>query len=106
MRETHWRVSRCASVIVTQYIGATVLGKLAPAGLTHDEATAPGGPPLVGGPRVDLARHRGGILQRLVDHAIALGQLEERRPLLVGQVGVEVEPQADLPEADRHLLAD
>src|SRR5436190_5985790 len=43
---------------------------------------------------------------RLVDHAIALGELEQLIELLSALVGVDVEAQADLGEADRRVFRD
>src|SRR5262245_18974152 len=81
---------------------------------------------LAGPYRIDRLRTRGGAqpshaqfsravhahfdgrpaLDGLVDHAIALGQLEELVQLLLRRVGVEIERQADLREADRRVLGD
>ena len=44
--------------------------------------------------------------QRLVDDAIAFGQLEQRGELFGRRVAVEVEAQANVGEADRGLLVD
>ena len=71
--------------------------------------------PLACGPSVVLGR-RGGALEldvelraareRLQHDAVALGQLEQRGELLVVGVGVELEAQADVAEADRRGLVD
>ena len=42
--------------------------------------------------------------ERLQHDAVALGELEQRRQLLVVGIGVELEAQADVAEADRRLL--
>src|SRR5690242_5869402 len=46
------------------------------------------------------------VVERLVDDAVALGQLEQRGELLVVGVRVQLEAQADVPEADGRLLVD
>ena len=71
--------------------------------------------PAACGPSVVLGR-RGGALERHVElraarerlqhDAVALGQLEQRGELLVVGVGVELEAQADVAEADRRRLLD
>src|SRR2546430_16314189 len=48
----------------------------------------------------------GGRAERLVDDAIALRQLEQLRDLLGARSGIQLEPQPDLPEADRRFLGD
>jgi hypothetical protein len=45
------------------------------------------------------------VCERLIDHAVALGQPEQRRDLLVAGVGVEIEAQADGGKPDRRVLA-
>src|SRR5207253_3153958 len=49
---------------------------------------------------------RRGRAERLVDDAIALRQLEQLRDLLGGRSGIQLEPEPDLPEADRRFLGD
>src|SRR6185503_20260750 len=44
--------------------------------------------------------------ERLEHHAVALGQLEQRGEVLLAGVGVELEAQADVLEADGRLLVD
>ncbi len=53
-------------------------------------------------------RHRNlrAVLDGLIDHAIALGELEQQVELLLRRVGFDLEAQADLGEADRRLLVD
>ena len=57
-------------------------------------------------PRGELHLDRRAALERLVDHAIALGELEQLVELLLRRVGVDVEAQPDLREADRRVLGD
>ena len=56
--------------------------------------------------RAEARRQRRSARERLIDDAVALGQLLQRRKLLVVGVGVELERQADLAEADRRLTID
>src|SRR4051812_12288957 len=53
---------------------------------------------------VELHLDRRAALDRLVDHAIPLGQLEQLVELVLGRVGLDVEAQADLRKADRRVL--
>ena len=46
------------------------------------------------------------VVQGLEDDAIALGQLQQLVELLLRRVGVDLEAQADRPEADRRRLVD
>ncbi len=46
----------------------------------------------------------GTILDGLKDHAIPVGEFEQLIELVLRGVGVNVEPQADLLEADRYAL--
>src|SRR6202044_3361067 len=43
---------------------------------------------------------------RLIDHAVALGEFEKLIEFVLRRVGVEVEAEPDLREADRRLLGD
>src|SRR5262245_18124189 len=45
-------------------------------------------------------------LERLVDHAVTLGELEQLVELLLRRVGLDVEAQADLRKADWRGLVD
>src|SRR6266545_7797884 len=49
---------------------------------------------------------RRAALERLVDHAVALGELEQLVELVLRRVGLDVEAQADLRETDRRVLGD
>ena len=53
-------------------------------------------------------RHRNlrAVLDGLVDHAIALGELQQQIELVLRRVGLDVEAQADFGEADRGFLVD
>src|SRR4051795_7299674 len=55
-----------------------------------------------------LHRHRDlrAVLDGLIDHAIALGELEQQVELVLRRISVDVEAQAYLGEADRRLLVD
>src|SRR5262245_35702620 len=44
------------------------------------------------------------LTQCLVDHAVALGQFLQRRPLLGSRRRIEIKTQPDFLEADRHFL--
>jgi [protein-PII] uridylyltransferase len=59
-------------------------------------------------PSHPLHRHRNlrAVLDGLIDHAIALGELQQLIELVLRRVGVDIEAQADLREADRRLLVD
>src|SRR3954449_7403108 len=46
------------------------------------------------------------VLDGLIDHAIALGELEQQIELVLRRISVDVEAQTDLGEADRGLLVD
>src|SRR5882757_9739667 len=46
-------------------------------------------------------RNLGAVLDGLVDHAIALGEFEQEIELVLRRVGIDVEAQANLGEADR-----
>src|SRR6478752_7337547 len=46
------------------------------------------------------------VHQRLVDDAVALGEAQQRRQLLIRRVGIQRELQANVPEADRGVLRD
>jgi hypothetical protein len=46
------------------------------------------------------------VAQRLVDHAVALGQLDQLGELIGRGVAVELEPQPDRAEPDRRVLGD
>src|ERR1700687_4132259 len=49
---------------------------------------------------------RGSIFQRLIDDAITFGEFQKLIELVLRRVGVDVEAQADLREADRRFLGD
>src|SRR5689334_5433747 len=53
-------------------------------------------------------RHRylRAVLDGLVDHAIALGELEQQVELVLRRVGADFETQANLGKADRRFLVD
>ena len=55
-----------------------------------------------------LHRHRdlGAVPDGLVDHAIALGELQQLVELVLWRVGGDVEAQPDFTEADRRFLVD
>jgi len=54
-----------------------------------------------------LADRQGGrVLERLEDHAVALGQLDQRVHLLGRRVGVQLEAQADVAKAHGRILGD
>jgi hypothetical protein len=42
--------------------------------------------------------------QRLIHHAVALGEAHQRRYLLAGRVGVERQSQANVPQAHRNVF--
>src|SRR5690348_2575181 len=46
------------------------------------------------------------LAQRLVDNTVALRQADQRGKLLLARVGVQIEEEANLLEADRRLLRD
>src|ERR1700737_3902160 len=46
----------------------------------------------------------GAVLDGLKDHAIAVGEFNQLIKLVLGCVGVDVEAQADLLEANRHTV--
>src|SRR5690349_444643 len=46
------------------------------------------------------------LAQRLVDHAITLGELDEAGFLIVVEFALDVEGEADVTKADRRLLGD
>src|SRR5262245_6440577 len=52
----------------------------------------------------ELHLDRGAAPERLVDHAIALGELEQRVELVRRRVGLDVEAQANRRKADRRIL--
>src|SRR5690349_2123582 len=54
----------------------------------------------------DARRHRGRLAEGLEDDAVALGQLEQRVEAVLRLVGVELEAQAQVGEADRRGLVD
>lgn len=45
-------------------------------------------------------------VNRLVDHAVALGQPKQIRELLLRRIRLKVKVKPDFPEADRGLLGD
>ena len=49
-------------------------------------------------------RDRWAALDGLIDHAIALGQLEQLIELVLRLIGVDIEAQPDLCKADRRIL--
>src|SRR2546430_1179852 len=53
---------------------------------------------------VQLHLDRGTALERLVDDAIALGELEQRVELVRRRVGLDVEAQANRRKTDRRIL--
>src|SRR5689334_16753805 len=55
-----------------------------------------------------LHRHRNlrTVPDGLIDHAIALGQLQQEIELVLRRIGRDLEAQADFGEADRCLLVD
>ena len=55
-------------------------------------------------PQLHLDRRA--LLDGLIHHAIALGELEELIELLLRRVGVDIEGEADLRKADRRILGD
>src|SRR5262249_32676207 len=55
---------------------------------------------------VELHLDRGTALERLVDDAIALGELEQRVELVRRRVGLDVEAQANRRKTDRRILGD
>src|SRR5690242_7617023 len=57
-------------------------------------------------PALQLDLHRRAVADGLVDHAIALGQLEQLIELVGRRVGIDIEAQPDLREADRRVLGD
>ena len=48
--------------------------------------------------------NRGGVTERLVNNAIALGQTKQRSELFFGGIGVQVEVQSNLLEPDRRVF--
>ena len=50
--------------------------------------------------------HRRPFGDGLEDHAIALGELEQLVELVLRRVGLDLEGEADRPEADRRVLVD
>src|SRR5579863_4367795 len=64
--------------------------------------------PLSGSPggsrRIDLNTHRGRLGERLKDHAVPLGQLDQLLDLFGSFVGLDRERQSDLREANRSIL--
>ena len=46
----------------------------------------------------------GWMTQRLVNNAISFRQAKQRSELLLGSIGIQIKIQANLPEADRHVL--
>ena len=50
--------------------------------------------------------YRGRAAQRLVDDAIPLGEAQQRGYLIFRSIGVEIEPQPDVGEADRRIASD
>src|SRR3984885_5908259 len=55
---------------------------------------------------IEFYVHRRAVLNGLVDHAIAFGELEKLVELVLRRVSVEIEVQTDLSEADRRVLGD
>src|SRR3954454_24257259 len=55
-----------------------------------------------------LHRHRDlrAVLDGLIDHAIAFGELQQQVELVLRRIGSDLEAQADFLEADRGLLVD
>ena len=51
-------------------------------------------------------RHFRGLVQRLIDDAIALGQANKGAQLIFRSVGVQVEVKADALKANRRILGD
>src|SRR5690348_1100033 len=55
---------------------------------------------------LQLDVHRRALGDGLIDHAIALGELQKLVELVLRRVRLDVEAQPDLAEADRRLLVD
>ena len=56
--------------------------------------------------RLIVTATAGAVLDRLIDNAVALGQLEQLIELLLRRIGLDVETQANLRKADRGVLGD
>src|SRR5688572_1130455 len=66
----------------------------------------PGQPIAQGGSELRADFDPRALEQRLLDHAVALGQAKERGNLLLAELALELVAEADLLEADRHLARD